>query len=259
MAIKPASTKKTNVYVVIIDGKETSIETECKTFGAPVLNFVGELSGNCAECKDSGNCLIYKQNISDLKEAEILLQAEKSAKEAEEEMAEMEAKMAEMEAKMEQAKVNKAAANLIINKKTIADLEEELRLAMIPVNVIKEKLQALQPGRAVKSGSSKRSKRSKKTKPYHEILDMVKDGTDKQNAILRMVDMGFKVTVSNVFCDRVYWLHGIATGTNAKESSAKTIIDFELKGIGSIPEGLDPSTVSTYKNFADAYKTWPNK
>jgi len=41
MAIKPASTKKTNVYVVIIDGKETSIETECKTFGAPVLNFVG--------------------------------------------------------------------------------------------------------------------------------------------------------------------------------------------------------------------------
>ena len=257
--IKPATTKKTNVVSIIIDGVETSIETNCKTFGSPVLDFVGKLTGNCLECKDAETCMIHEKNLSDLKDAEILLQAEKSAKEAEEEMAEMEAKMAEMEAKMEQAKVNKAAANLIINKKTIADLEEELRLAMIPVNVIKEKLQALQPGRAVKSGSSKRSKRSKKTKPYHEILDMVKDGTDKQKAIIAMVEMGFKVTVSNVFCDRIYWLYGVATGQNIKESSAKQYIDFTLHGVGSLPEGLDPSTDSLYKNFCDQFIAWTNK
>jgi len=260
MSIKPATTKKTIEHVVIIDGVETVIKTDCKTFGAPVLDFVGKLTGNCAECKDSKHCKIHEQNISDMREAETLLNAEKSAKKADEEMQEMEAKMAEMQEKMEQAKVEKASAMLVINEKTIADLEEELRIAMIPVNAIQEKLKALRPKREVQSGSSKRSnKRSKKTKPYHEILDMVKNGMDKQNAILRMVDMGFKVTVSNVFCDRIYWLHGIATGTNVKDSNAKTILDFELKGIGSIPENLDPSTISAYVNFANAYKTWPNK
>jgi len=254
--IKPASTKKTNEHVILINGVETTIKTDCKTFGSPVLNYLGVLSGNCAECKDSGNCLIYEQNQKDIIQADILLDAEKSAKKAEDEMLDLQAKMQEMQAKMEQAEVNKAAALLVINQKTIADLEEELRIAMIPVNAIQEKLKALRPGRKAQSGSSRRSK---KTKPYHAILDMVKNGMDKQNAILAMVDMGFKVTVSNVFCDRIYWLHGIATGTNTKTSSAKTILDFELKGIGSIPENLDPSTISTYKNFSDAYKTWPNK
>ena len=261
MSIKPATTKKTIEHVVIIDGVETVIKTDCKTFGAPVLDFVGKLTGNCAECKDSKHCKIHEQNISDMREAETLLNAEKSAKKADEEMQEMEAKMAEMQEKMEQAKVEKASAMLVINEKTIADLEEELRIAMIPVNAIQEKLKALRPKREVQSGSSKRSnKRSKK--PWTEIFTMVESGKCKEEAIASMIALDFKSTVSKVFCDRIYWLHGImeklAKGETLADSSAKQYLDYTLNGIGTLPEGLDPSTVNVYKNFCTEYTAWTN-
>jgi len=255
--IKNVATKKTTDHVVIINGEEKTITTECKTFGSPVIGEDDNLVGNCTKCNDSIACMAQLENSKEVIDANKVLLAEETAKKAEAEMEAMEKKMVEMQAAMEQAKANKAAALLIVNQKKIRDLEEELRIAMIPVNAIKEKLSALDPKRRNKP--AKRTVRSKKSKPYHEILDMVKDGVDKQKAILAMVDMGFKVTVSSVFCDRVYWLHGIATGQNVKDSNAKRILDYELHGIGAIPDGLDPSTVSAYVNFAQEYKAWANK
>jgi len=257
--IKTTTTKKTNEHVILIDGKETIIKTNCKTFGAPVM-VDGVLVGNCAECKESKHCMIHEQNISDMREAETLLDAKKIALKADEEMVEMQAKMQEMEAKIKQAEADKASANLIINQKTIADLEEELRIAMIPVNAIQEKLKALRPGRKVQSGSSRKVSRSKK--PWAEIFTMVNNGMDKIQARESMVIMGHKETVSKVFVDRIYWLHGImeklAKGETLADSSAKQYLDFELNGVGTLPEGLDPSTVNVYKNFCTEYTAWTN-